>query len=248
VWSELRALGVKPWIHRRLTSAARLDARVEVAPLAPFERGDAQVHELASQLVAHSADPHPGERWWVPRVERPQEAIHLAALMQGKGLVVGSHTTGSAIRTLTLQARATPYRNLTTKPWDGRHVVGRAASYEGVLVTPPSSNIGTWRRTPEARWGKPPDLARLTEDQSRMLDVAAQGVRPSGLLVYSVPTLTVEETRGVVAAFLERHPEFRLKPFAHPLQDEPTDGTLAIWPQHADTEAGFVARFARASQ
>ncbi|MBV8269133.1 MAG: hypothetical protein JO252_22655, partial [Planctomycetaceae bacterium] len=38
------------------------------------------------------------------------------------------------------------------------------------------------------------------------------------------------------------HPEFRLDPFPHPLADAPTNGTLLIWPQDADTDAVFVAR------
>ncbi len=57
--------------------------------------------------------------------------------------------------------------------------------------------------------------------------------------------MTVPETLGVVRAFLAEHPQFTLDPFPHPLLGTPTDGTLQIWPQEADTDAMFIARMIR---
>jgi 16S rRNA C967 or C1407 C5-methylase (RsmB/RsmF family) len=64
-------------------------------------------------------------------------------------------------------------------------------------------------------------------------------------LVYSVSTVTPSETVNVVRAFLEAHSSFRLDPFPNPLIDQPTDGTLFVWPQAADSDALFVARMIR---
>jgi 16S rRNA (cytosine967-C5)-methyltransferase len=54
------------------------------------------------------------------------------------------------------------------------------------------------RRRPDARWRlreeSIPELAAL---QARLLDAAAALVRPGGVLVYSVCTVTTEETLGV---------------------------------------------------
>jgi 16S rRNA (cytosine967-C5)-methyltransferase len=44
--------------------------------------------------------------------------------------------------------------------------------------------------------------------QQRLLDNVAGLLRPGGVLLYSLCTLTPEETTGVVDSFLATHPEF----------------------------------------
>ncbi len=78
------------------------------------------------------------------------------------------------------RARRSPFRNLTTKPWDGKHVVGKAGTYHGVLVDAPCSAVGTWRRNPDARWTLDKDaVGRLAELQAQILRAAAGG-SPTG--------------------------------------------------------------------
>ncbi len=246
LWAELAGLGLKPWVHRKVGLAAKLDPESDIHHLPAFERGDLEIQDLASQAVALACDPDPGERWWDACAGAGGKALHLAALMKGKGLVVASDVHEARLKEAQRRARRSPYRNLTAKAWDGKHVVGKAGKYDGVLVDAPCSAIGTWRRNPDARWTlEPTAVARLAELQAQILRVAAAGVRPGGTLVYSVCTLTVAETQGVVRAFLADQPEFQLDPFPHPLTAEPTDGTLQIWPQESDTDAMFIARMIR---
>jgi 16S rRNA (cytosine967-C5)-methyltransferase len=166
--------------------------------------------------------------------------------MQGKGVVVATDVDERKLKEVVRRARRSPFRNLTTKAWDGRHVAGKTGRFDGVLVDAPCSAIGTWRRNPEARWTiDRAAIPRLAELQAQILRAAAPGVRPGGTLVYSVCTFTPPETGGVIQSFLADHPEFRLDPFPHPLDESPTDGTLLIWPQDADTDAMFIARMVR---
>ena len=246
VWSELTGLGLKPWVHRKISRAAKLGPEADVHHLEAFERGDIEIQDLASQAVALACDPDPGERWWDVCAGAGGKAIHLTALMGGKGVVVASDIHEGRLKETARRARRSPFRNLTTKLWDGKHVVGKSGKYDGVLVDAPCSAIGTWRRNPDARWTLQPEaVARLAETQSQILRVGAAGVKPGGTLVYSVCTLTILETQGVLRGFLADHPEFQLDPFPHPLSGEPTDGTLQIWPQDADTDAMFIARMIR---
>ncbi len=243
LWAELRDAGLKPWVHRHVLNAARLPADSDVHHLPAFVRGALEIQDLASQAVAIACDPDPGERWWDACAGAGGKALHLAALMGGKGLVVATDVNAAKLKETIRRARRSPFRNLTTKPWDGRHVVGKSKSFDGVLVDAPCSALGTWRRNPDARWTtQRTTVTRLAELQPQILHAAAQGVRPGGTLVYSVCTLTPAETLGVVRPFLETHPDFQLDPFPHPLTSSPTDGTLLIWPQEADTDAMFIAR------
>jgi 16S rRNA (cytosine967-C5)-methyltransferase len=246
VWAELREGGLKPWVHRHITKAAKLPIEANVHHLPAFERGVLEIQDLASQAVGLACDPDPGERWWDACAGAGGKALHLAALMGGKGVVVATDVNASKLKEAARRARRSPFRNLTTKEWDGRHVAGKPKSFDGVLVDAPCSALGTWRRNPDARWTTPREaIARLAELQSQILHAAAAGVRPGGTLLYSVCTLTPTETFGVIRPFLETHPDFQLDPFPHPLTGAATDGTLLIWPQDSDNDAMFIARMVR---
>jgi 16S rRNA (cytosine967-C5)-methyltransferase len=79
-----------------------------------------------------------------------------------------------------------------------------------VLVDAPCSGTGTWRRNPESRWRLNPDrLARLVDEQLRLLDIAAQLVRPGGTLVYAVCSLLDAEGAEQIAAFLSHYRDWR---------------------------------------
>jgi 16S rRNA (cytosine967-C5)-methyltransferase len=247
VWNELREAGLKPWVHRQLVSAARLDADANLAQVDSFREGRLVIEDLASQALARVCDPEPGERWWDVNGGAGLHALHLGALMQGKGTVITTFDHERHRREATVRLRRGAFRNIAGKVWDGRRPPGKPGSFDGVLVDARSSGIGTWRRHPEARWTvSKSDLPQLAEQQKHLLDIASTAVRPGGTLVYTVATATIPETTEVVSSFLAAHPNFRLEPFPHPLEeDERTSGTLQLWPHLHNCEARYIARMVR---
>ena len=102
--------------------------------------------------------------------------------------------------------------------------------YDLVLVDAPCTGAGVLRRHPEAANRlRPDDVRALTALQAELLDLAAARVRPGGVLVYAVCTITAAEGPGQLAAFRARHPGFTL-------DGEP----LRTWP-HRDGADGFYA-------
>jgi 16S rRNA (cytosine967-C5)-methyltransferase len=64
-----------------------------------------------------------------------------------------------------------------------------------VLVDAPCSGLGVLRRRADARWRiQESDIADLAIIQASILKESARLVRPGGVLVYSVCTLTAEES------------------------------------------------------
>lgn len=246
LWSELRALGLSPRPHPRLSDAASLDPSTILQGLEPFRRGDLVSQDISSLAIVAACDAEPGERWWYGGLARGERAVLLADRMKGKGtLVVGELDDRDRLRTARMTRKA-PHTNISTRTWDGRHVLGKPGTNHGVLLEPPSSGIGIWRRDPASRWFV--DRKRLdvlVEQQAHLLRVAALGVRPSGVLIYAVPSLARSETLAQVDRFLQDHPEFRLDPFPDPLDGSPNDGTSILWPDRADSEAWFLARLIR---
>ena len=94
-----------------------------------------------------------------------------------------------------------------------------------------STNLGSLRRRPEARWRHGPvDLAGLVELQLELLEAAATAVRPGGTVLYSVCTWTTAETEAVVAELLRRRDDLRL------------DETRQLWPHRDGADGMFLAR------
>ena len=243
-----RETELKPWIHRRLPEAAKLPPETDLSRVAAFKSGKLIVQDLASQAVGFACDPDPGERWWDVRGEADGGlvALHLAALMGGKGSIVSTFDTERRRHEAALWLRRGAYHNITTKVREGQHPVGKAASFDGVVVDAPSSGVGSWRRHPDARWAVTAEQGpKLAAEQVRMLDVASSRVKPGGTLVYTVSTFTRAETTGVVEEFLQSHPGFQLQPFPHPLEDTTTGGTVTIWPHLHDCDGRFIARMIR---
>jgi 16S rRNA (cytosine967-C5)-methyltransferase len=111
-----------------------------------------------------------------------------------------------------------------------------------VLVDAPCSGSGTWRRNPEARWRlAPADLARFAAAQARLLDLAAELVRPGGRLVYVVCSLLDAEGADRIAAFLETHPGWGALASELPL-GSPRGGGIRLTPFHDGTDGFFIAR------
>jgi 16S rRNA (cytosine967-C5)-methyltransferase len=248
VWAELRAAGLKPWIHRRLAGAAKLPVETDLSQIDALSSGRLVVQDLASQAVARVCDPDAGERWCDLNPESGLHALQLAALMAGRGIVVCAFERERRRREIALRLRPTGYHNIATRLWDGRHLPGKTGSYDGVLVEAVSSGVGSWRRHPDARWlTSAHEVGAFRTCQLQLLDLASKGLRPGGALVYTVATVTPRETTDVVHSFLAAHPEFALQPFPHPLEDATTDGTVLLWSHIHDADARFIARMTRSA-
>jgi 16S rRNA (cytosine967-C5)-methyltransferase len=92
---------------------------------------------------------------------------------------------------------------------DARRPPLRSGAFDRVLVDAPCSGLGVLRRRPDARWRiRPDDVDDLVRLQHELVEAAIPLLRPDGgTLVYSVCTLTAEETEHVDRALSVRHPE-----------------------------------------
>lgn len=123
----------------------------------------------------------------------------------------------------------------------------RSGVADAVLVDAPCSGLGALARRSDARWRlRSADLGRLAELQARILPAAAELVRPGGVLVYSVCTLTRTESVEVAAAVDERA-DFETLPLEHPDRWRDWGSGGLILPQDRGTDGMAVFRWRRRS-
>ncbi|THE15853.1 16S rRNA (cytosine(967)-C(5))-methyltransferase RsmB [Enterococcus hirae] len=115
--------------------------------------------------------------------------------------------------------------------------------FDRILVDAPCSGFGLLRRKPDIRYKKNEhDLANLPTIQLAILESAAAVLKPSGILTYSTCTVLKEENQEVIAAFLERHPDFeRIDVLVDPvLQSSIKEKMLTLYPHQFYTDGFFI--------
>ena len=113
---------------------------------------------------------------------------------------------------------------------------------DAVLVDAPCSGTGTWRRNPESRWRiSPQEIERLSALQFRLLEIAAQLLRPGGRIVYVVCSLLDAEGAEVFDRFSAAYPQFRADPPTMSAGRARGKG-VRLTPYHDGTDGFFFTR------
>ena len=233
-------------IHPHLPSAMSLEAGLNLTSVLNKHAGQYIVQDISSQCVGLACAPAPGEDWWDCCAGAGGKALHLMDLMQQDGKVLATDVRNEALKELKKRARHHGIRNIRTQPFNAVNDEPFRKTFDGVLVDAPCSGWGTWGRNPDARWRTSrKEVTQCANRQQKILNNATWCVKPGGVLVYAVCTVTRPETEEVVMNFLDHHTNFKLAPFINPLTGEQTDGQLQIWPWDGPGDAMFIARFRR---
>jgi len=221
------------------------ESRVDDQPA--FATGLVEVQDEGSQLIALACDPRDGETILDLCAGAGGKSLALAAAAP-RARVLATDSNRARLSKLpprASRAGAIVEARLLNPPHELAELAELRARCDLVLVDAPCSGSGTWRRNPEGRWRLTPDrLERLTAVQARLLDIAAELVRPGGRLVYAVCSLLSREGAGQASAFLSRHSSWTSQEPA--IAGGRTDGGgRLLTPGHDGTDGFFVAEFRR---
>ncbi|HEX8833730.1 MAG TPA: hypothetical protein VF719_05995, partial [Abditibacteriaceae bacterium] len=99
-----------------------------------------------------------------------------------------------------------------------------------------------WKKTPQ-------QLEELCALQAKLLDAAANVVKPGGTLVYSTCSLEPEENELQAEAFLARHAGWQIEPTPGAIFSDVVSapGFLQTLPHRHGCDGAFAARFRRES-
>ncbi len=259
----LRALQTEPqlWLRARPGHRDALAAKLNVTRPGPlpdslvydggenlfknraFQSGEFEIQDLGSQAVGLLCAPEPGQFWWDACAGEGGKTLHLADLMQGKGLVYASDRAEWRLERLRMRASRAQCFNFRAVTWQGGSKPPTKTAFDGILVDAPCSGLGTWSRNPHARWTTTPkDVTELAVLQRSLLENVAPSLKPGGRLFYAVCTLTRAETTEVADAFTAQHPEFEPLPMVNPFApDSAPSAQLTFWPQQTAGNGMFVA-------
>ena len=221
------------------------DRRIDDHPA--FEAGLVEVQDEGSQLIALACDAQSGQRIIDLCAGAGGKSLALAAAAPDATVVAADSNRGrlSKLPPRATRAGASIETRLLNPPRELDELSDWRSDAELVLVDAPCSGSGTWRRNPEGRWRLTPDrLERLVGVQQRLLDIAAELVRPGGTLVYAVCSLLSREGSWQIDRFLDRHSSWISEETAIAAGRSDGAGRL-LTPGHDRTDGFFVARLRR---
>jgi len=241
--SDAVRLSYPDWIVDRLEADLGTEtalgalAAMDVAA-SPTARSDGYIQDMASQWVTAALDLGPGER--IVDVCAAPGGKTTALAGRGAALVVAGDVRPARAALVADNATRLGARAVATIVADGTRPPIRPRSVDRVLVDAPCSGLGVLRRRPDARWRtRPSDVTQLASLQRRLLTSAAVLLRPGGTLIYSVCTLTAEETLDIDTWLAEEHPGLScLEPPGEPWRSLGR-GALLL-PQAAGTDGMFL--------
>lgn len=217
---------------------------VESHPL--WQTGLVEIQDEGSQLLALACEAKPDMLAVDLCAGAGGKTLALAAEMRNRGHIVAADTDRGRLSRMRPRLERAGASIVETRLLDPKSELAALEDIRGkadlVLVDAPCSGSGTWRRNPETRWRLTPDrLARLSNIQAHLLEVAAELLRPGGLLVYAVCSLLVEEGREQAEAFGARS---GLVPEPPSMEGGRRSGPgLVLTPAHDGTDGFFVARW-----
>jgi NOL1/NOP2/sun family putative RNA methylase len=221
------------------------------------------LQDISAMAVAEILAPLPGENVLDLSAAPGGKTTHLAALMEGKGLLVANEIHPQRVWDLAENLERWGVGNtVITNERPQRLADHFGAFFDRVLVDAPCSGEGMFRKNHEARAAWSLELVQsCASRQGAILRTAAQLVRPGGWLVYSTCTFSPEENEQVIYRFLEEslrdHPfEIAQIPHCESISNGRPDWvnttseltsdpdlwkTLRLWPHHHAGEGHFIA-------
>jgi 16S rRNA (cytosine967-C5)-methyltransferase len=167
------------------------------------------VQDEASQLVPLLVSAPPATRVLDACAAPGGKTTAIAGQMNNAGLLVAADLRRRRIELLRKTLAAARVSNARVVQMDLLQPLPFSLPFDAVLVDVPCSGLGTLRRDPDIRWRRQEsDLATLAAGELRMLERAADAVRPGGRLIYATCSSEPDENDDVIIRFLAARSDF----------------------------------------
>ena len=232
----------------------RLQGKPALNKLEVFTRGDVEVQDEGSQLLALLVDAKRGEMVADFCAGAGGKTLALGAAMRNTGRLYAFDTSGHRLAALKPRLARSGLSNVypaqIAHERDDR-IKRLAGKLDRVLVDAPCSGLGTLRRNPDLKWRQSPkSVEEMRVKQAAILASAARLLKPGGRLVYATCSLLSAENEDIALAFSEANQGvFKVLPVAQALGKAHVDQAeslvrgdfLRLWPHRHATDGFFAA-------
>ncbi|MEY4138943.1 MAG: hypothetical protein RLZZ371_1125 [Pseudomonadota bacterium] len=262
VQKELAALGIKavptpysPW-------GLRIAGKPSLNKMEAFKRGDFEVQDEGSQLLAMLLDAKRGEMVVDFCAGAGGKTLALGAAMRSTGRLYAFDTSAGRLDAFKSRLARSGLSNVhpaaIAHERDDR-VKRLSGKIDRVLVDAPCTGMGTLRRNPDLKWRQNQQTVdEMTVKQTAILQSAARLLKPGGRLVYATCSVLPQENETIAMAFSEANPDFVPLDAAGVLKGIKVENAenlcsggdnqqkyLRLWPHRHQTDGFFAAVWQR---
>ena len=232
----------------------RLQGKPALNKLEVFTRGDVEVQDEGSQLLALLVDAKRGEMVADFCAGAGGKTLALGAAMRNTGRLYAFDTSGHRLAALKPRLARSGLSNVypaqIAHERDDR-IKRLSGKLDRVLVDAPCSGLGTLRRNPDLKWRQSPkSIEEMRVKQAAILASAARLLKVGGRLVYATCSLLNAENEDIAVAFTEANKGvFKVLPVAEVLSKAHVGQAeslvrgdfLRLWPHRHGTDGFFAA-------
>lgn len=218
-------------------------------PREEIESGKLYLQSEASMLVSRILEPRAGETVIDLCAGSGGKTTHIGQLMRDRGRIIAVDINEIRLQNLREACLRYGVSNCETVSGDATKVLNLPIA-DKVLVDAPCSGLGVLSRRPDIRWNRSPeDIKGMAEVQKKISKRAAGYLKKGGILVYSVCTITPEETVEIIEDVLASDITLKLIKIDRERFNLPEDNNpdfLQLLPHRHHTDGMFIAKFKKA--
>jgi 16S rRNA (cytosine967-C5)-methyltransferase len=212
VQKELAKAGIKAVLTPYSPWGLRIAGKPALNKMEAFTRGDFEVQDEGSQLLAMLVDAKRGEMVVDFCAGAGGKTLALGAAMRSTGRLYAFDTSAGRLDSFKPRQARSGLSNVhpaaIAHERDDR-VKRLSGKIDRVLVDAPCSGLGTLRRNPDLKWRQTlQSVAEMTVKQTAILQSASRLLKSGGRLVYATCSVLPEENEAIALAFSAANPDF----------------------------------------
>lgn len=245
---EAEGITVKKGLYAE--NALHIKGSSDISKSEAFEKGLFHVQDESSMLAVSVLDPKPGESILDVCAAPGGKSFLAAELMENTGRIVSGDVHPHKTELIKQSAERLGINIIEAKLRDAAEShTEDVGLYDRVLVDAPCSGFGLMRKKPDIKINKTgSDIDSLTVLQKRILDRAAECVKPGGLLVYSTCTICRKENEGNLKYILSKddfEPVDIREYLPEALRPQAENGYIQLLPGINSTDGFFISAVRR---
>ncbi len=223
----------------------RAEKMISLNDMEEFREGLFYVQDISSSIIGEVINPKENSLVIDVCAAPGGKTTHIGEKMHNTGKVIAFDKHPHKIRLIEENAKRLGLTNIYPRCFDSKETykeyVG-CADY--VLVDAPCSGLGIISRKPDIKYSvTKEDILSLKKESYDILCASSEYVKKGGILVYSLCTVTKEESIMNVERFLEEHRDFTLDRIeAINVENE---GYVTLLPHKHNCDGFFVCRMKR---
>jgi 16S rRNA (cytosine967-C5)-methyltransferase len=237
-----------------IPNSLNVSGRANLLQSKEFQNGRFDFQDEGSQIISLILDPQEGESILDACAGAGGKTLHIANLMNNKGIIVATDTGQKRLNEILPRAKKAGIKIIETeliRLGSRTQTKYNQKKYDRILIDAPCSGSGTIRRAPFLKYNFSNDkLNELTRRQAGILQHYSKYLKPGGILVYATCSVFPQENSDIAQAFLAANENFEPCPLQETLDKHniavscnTNSSDLTIVPHTYNTDGFYVAKF-----